>query len=214
MIQLDISAGTQVVTDMAANQGLSNDFVRLDWCGAAESGAGAAPDACSFDRGSVVTAEVQVWVPLVATPWGDVGGLWVGASHSGAGRSIPESPLRSERGSVTLWTLGLSLLLLLFGGLAVDFWRALALQRELAAIADSASVAAGSGIDEEHYRTTGEVLIDAARATGIGSSYVASQDVPSKTDLTTAPDGLSVSVLVVDRLELGLMGVFVDQRRR
>ena len=30
--------------------------------------------------------------------------------------------------------------------------------------------------------------------------------------VTTAPDGLSVSVLVVDRLDLGLIGVFVDQR--
>jgi uncharacterized membrane protein len=121
--------------------------------------------------------------------------------------------LSSERGSVTLWTLGLSLLLVLFGGVAVDFWRALALQRELAAIADSASVAAASGIDEEHYRTTGEVLIDAARATGIGSSYVASQDVALEDVIvTTSPDGLSVSVLVVDHLELGLMGVFVDQQ--
>jgi Flp pilus assembly protein TadG len=111
-----------------------------------------------------------------------------------------------------MWTLGLSVLLLLFGGLAVDFWRALALQRELAAIADSASVAAASGIDEEHYRATGEVLIDAGRAAGIGSSYVASQDV-TLDDLivTTASDGLSVSVLVVDRLDLGLVGVFVDQ---
>lgn len=121
--------------------------------------------------------------------------------------------MSSERGSVTLWTLGLSLLLVLFGGVAVDFWRALALQRELAAIADSASVAAASGIDEEHYRTTGEVLIDAARATGIGSSYVASQDVALEDVIvTTSPDGLSVSVLVVDHLELGLMGVFVDQQ--
>jgi Flp pilus assembly protein TadG len=120
--------------------------------------------------------------------------------------------LRSERGSVTLWTLGLSLLLLLFGGLAVDFWRALALQRELAAIADSASVAAASGIDEERYRATGEVLIDAGRAAGIGSSYVASQYVAlDEVIVTTAPDGSSVSVLVVDRLDLGLMGVFVDQ---
>lgn len=120
--------------------------------------------------------------------------------------------MKSERGSVTLWTLGLSLLLLLFGGLAVDFWRALALQRELAAIADSASVAAASGIDEERYRATGEVVIDADRAAGIGSSYVASQDV-ALDDLivTTARDGSSVSVLVVDRLDLGLMGVFVDQ---
>jgi hypothetical protein len=104
-------------------------------------------------------------------------------------------------------------LLVLFGGVAVDFWRALALQRELAAIADSASVAAASGIDEEHYRTTGEVLIDAARATGIGSSYVASQDVALEDVIvTTSPDGLSVSVLVVDHLDLGLMGVFVDQQ--
>lgn len=120
--------------------------------------------------------------------------------------------MSSERGSVTLWTLGLSLLLLLFGGLAVDFWRALALQRELAAIVDSASVAAASGIDEEHYRATGEVLIDAARASGLGSNYVASQDVVlDDLVVTTAADGSSVSVLVVDQLELGLMGVFVDQ---
>ncbi|MGH3668857.1 MAG: pilus assembly protein TadG-related protein [Acidimicrobiia bacterium] len=120
--------------------------------------------------------------------------------------------MRSERGSVTLWMLGLSLLLLLFGGLVLDFWRALALQRELAAIADSASVAAGSGIDEEHYRATGEVLIDVDRAAGIGSSYVALQDVTlDQVVITTAPDGLSVSVFVADGLELGLMGVFVDQ---
>jgi Flp pilus assembly protein TadG len=120
--------------------------------------------------------------------------------------------LRSDRGSVTLWMLGLSLLLLLFGGLAVDFWRALALQRELAAIADSASVAAASGIDEERYRATGEVVIDAARAASIGSSYVASQDVAlDDFVVTTESDGLAVSVLVVDRLDLGLIGVFVDQ---
>ena len=120
--------------------------------------------------------------------------------------------MKSERGSITFWMLGLSLLLLLFGGLAVDFWRALALQRELAAIADSASVAAASGIDEERYRATGEVVIDAARAAGIGSSYVVSQDV-ALDDLivTTAADGSSVSVVVIDRLDLGLMGVFVDQ---
>ncbi len=70
----------------------------------------------------------------------------------------PVSKLRmrkSERGSVTIWMLGLSVLLLLFGGLALDFWRGLALQRELAAVADSAAIAAASGIDEEYYRATG-----------------------------------------------------------
>jgi hypothetical protein len=82
VIALDSSAGTEVVMEMAANQGLSNDLVRLDWCGVVGPGPAGAPDACSFDRGSVVTAEVQVWVPLIATPWGEVGGLWIGAAHS------------------------------------------------------------------------------------------------------------------------------------
>ena len=120
--------------------------------------------------------------------------------------------MRSDRGSVTLWMLGLSLLLLLFGGLVIDFWRALALQRELAAIADSASVAAASGIDEQHYRLTGEVVIEPDRAVTLGADYVGAQDAGLKDlAISTATDGSSVTVLVVDELELGLMGVFVDQ---
>ena len=113
---------------------------------------------------------------------------------------------------MTLWMLGLSLLLLLFGGLVIDFWRALALQRELAAIADSASVAAASGIDEEHYRLTGDVVIDPDRASSLGADYVAAQTAdPLDLAISTAIDGTSVTVLVADELELGLMGVFVDQ---
>lgn len=129
-----------------------------------------------------------------------------------AHRSLPKPGMRSDRGSVTFWTLGLCILLLMFGGLAIDFWRALALQRELAAVADSLAVAAASGIDEEHYRLTGEVIIDPTRAAGLGSTYVASQDV-DLTDLKviTADDGSGVSVLIEGRLELGLVGLLVDQ---
>jgi hypothetical protein len=117
-----------------------------------------------------------------------------------------------ERGSVTLWTLGLSVLLLLFGGLMVDFWRALALQRELAAIAGSAAIAAASGIDEEHYRATGEVLIESGRARALGSTYADTQDVSlSGLSVVTSDDRTSVTVEATDQLELGLLGVFVDQ---
>jgi hypothetical protein len=73
VIYLDEAPATSVVYEMAANHGLSPDLVHLGWCG--ETG-------CSFDRGSTVTARVEVWVPLVATPWGEVGGVWVGATHS------------------------------------------------------------------------------------------------------------------------------------
>ena len=119
--------------------------------------------------------------------------------------------IRSERGSVTLWMLGLSLLLLLFGGLSLDFWRGLALQRELAAVADSAAVAAASGIDEALYRETGEVLLDAGRARVLALASIDFQDAPVlDARVTLSPDRSRVTVVVVGEVELGLLGVFVD----
>ncbi len=118
--------------------------------------------------------------------------------------------MKSERGSVTIWVLGLSMLLLVFGGLALDYWRALALQRELASVADSAAIAAASGIDEETYRTTGDVVLEPARARGLAEAAVSWQGVEVlATDVVVAPTSVSVSLTAA--VELGLLGVFVDQ---
>ena len=120
--------------------------------------------------------------------------------------------MKGDRGSVTIWMLGLSLLLLLFGGLAVDFWRALALQRELAAVADSAAVAAASGIDEGHYRLTGEVVLERDRARALADLSIGSQSLDLDTvEVQLSTDLLAVTVTVVDDIDLGLLGVFVDQ---
>ena len=120
--------------------------------------------------------------------------------------------MKGDRGSVTLWMLGLSLLLLLFGGVAIDFWRALALQRELAAIADSASVAAASGVDEIHYRSTGEVVLDPNRAETLASVTIGLQEVVLvSNEVDTAADGSSVTVRLEAEIDLGLLGFFVDQ---
>jgi len=120
--------------------------------------------------------------------------------------------MRSDRGSVTIWMLGLSVLVLLFGGIAIDLWRALDLQRELAAVADSAAVAAAAGIDEEHYRLTGEVVLDPVRAANLGRSSISSQDVElSETRVDTGADGSEVVVEIGAELGLGLLGLFVDQ---
>jgi Flp pilus assembly protein TadG len=120
--------------------------------------------------------------------------------------------MKADRGSVTIWMLGLSVLLLLFGGLSVDFWRALALQRELAAVADSAAVATASGIDEEHYRFTGEIVLERHRVRALTDSSIGSQGLDlDVVDVQLSTDLLEVTVTVGDALELGLLGVFVDQ---
>lgn len=119
--------------------------------------------------------------------------------------------MRGERGSVTLWVLGLSIMLIAFGGLAIDYWRALASQRELVAVADSAAVAGASGIDEERYRATGEVVLDWSRATALALRSIDFQDVVlTDVDVTVAPDGSAVTVSMSAAVELGLLGVLVD----
>jgi len=118
--------------------------------------------------------------------------------------------MRSDRGSVTIWVLGLSMLLLVFGGLALDYWRALAMQRELASVADSAAIAAASGIDEEVYRTSGDVVLEPSRARSLAAAAVSWQGVDVlTTDVVVEP--ASVSVTLTAAVELGLLGVFVDQ---
>lgn len=116
----------------------------------------------------------------------------------------------SDRGSITIWMLGLSMLLLVFGGLALDYWRALALQRELAAVADSAAIAAASGIDEEHYRASGEVVLDPGRSRGLAVAAVGWQDVEAVV-ISVDVQPTTVSVTITGVVELGLLGVFVDQ---
>jgi len=120
--------------------------------------------------------------------------------------------MTGDRGSMTIWMLGLSVLVLVFGGLAIDFWRALALQRELSAVADSAAIAAASGIDEVRYRESGEVMLDPGRARALGVASIAEQELdPLSYEVATDGAGLSVSVVVVDTVELGLLGLLVDQ---
>lgn len=116
----------------------------------------------------------------------------------------------SERGSITIWMLGLSLLLLLFGGLALDYWRALALQRELASVADSAAIAAASGLDEDVYRSGGEIVLDPARCRDLASESVAWQEVDVLSTVVDV-DTAEVSVTLTAAVELGLLGVFVDE---
>ncbi len=118
--------------------------------------------------------------------------------------------MKGERGSATIWMLGLSMVLLLFGGLAIDYWRALALQRELLAVADSAAVAAASGIDEAWYRGTGEVVLDPERSRNLAAGAVGWQEV-DVVDMDVQVDIALVTVTLEAEVELGLLGVFVDE---
>lgn len=65
-----------------------------------------------------------------------------------------------ERGSVTVWLLGLAVLLLFVGGLSLDLWRAFGARQLLANAADAAAIAGSTGIDTARFRDTGQIVLD------------------------------------------------------
>lgn len=79
VISLDLDSGAMSLSEHADHLGLEASDVRLGWCGAPPING--STGTCPLSRGSVVVATVEVWTPLISTPWGAVGGLWVSADH-------------------------------------------------------------------------------------------------------------------------------------
>jgi Flp pilus assembly protein TadG len=82
---------------------------------------------------------------------------------------------RRESGTITMWMLGLCLLLFLLGGISLDLWRAFSERRSLAASADAAAVAGASALDEAAYRSSGVVRLVPADAQRRAQASLAEQ---------------------------------------
>jgi hypothetical protein len=115
--------------------------------------------------------------------------------------------MSEERGSITLWMVGMMLVVLVVGGIAVDLWRALAMHRLVAAVVDSAAVAAGSGIDETLWRSAGSLALDPARVDERVALAVSAQDEADRIRIwvVTAGDGSAATVTGTAGVELTLL---------
>lgn len=117
--------------------------------------------------------------------------------------------MTGERGSVTLWVLGLGLAMLMLGGIGLDLWRGLAVRRDVAAVADSAAAAAATAIDEAVWRSSGSLVLEparaAARAREVADRHPAAAALTSTPLVVVAPDGSSVTVVAEGRVEWGLL---------
>ena len=119
--------------------------------------------------------------------------------------------MRSERGSAPVWFLGLSLCVLMVGAMSAELWRAIGERQELVAMADAAAIAAAAAIDLDHYRSTGEAVIDPAEASEramqvIGGSSGA-EDLSAAPSVTIADDGSSVTVELRREVPFGLIRI-------
>ena len=116
------------------------------------------------------------------------------------------TPLAGEAGSVTLWLLGLSLVLLSVGALSLDLWHVLSERRALAGVADAAAYAGASGLDEAAFRARGVVALDPTRARALADHAVRRQaDTRSLGAWHAQADATQVTVSVTGRVETFLL---------
>jgi Flp pilus assembly protein TadG len=116
---------------------------------------------------------------------------------------------RDDRGTVTLWVLGLCVALMFLGGLSLDLWRAVAVRRELSSMADAAAIAGASGLDEPALRA-GRLQIDHERARALAADALAGFARTDALDETRVDvDGNRVTVTLRDHVIFSLLGIFL-----
>jgi hypothetical protein len=118
--------------------------------------------------------------------------------------------MRDERGTATLWVLGLCVAVLFLGGLGLDLWRGIAVRRELSAMADATATAAANGLDERRLRS-GEVVLDPVRVEAIAAETLARDERAQRLEdarVDVVDD--RVVVTLEDDVPFSLLGIFVQ----
>lgn len=113
--------------------------------------------------------------------------------------------------SLTPWMIGVTIVIMLAGMLSIDLWRSYDAWRETANAADAAALAGASGLDEAHYRDTGELRLDAAAARELAAAHL---DGVDDATIDLAADGSQLTVTASRTIDLALLGVFGGTSQR
>jgi Flp pilus assembly protein TadG len=116
---------------------------------------------------------------------------------------------------MVVWCLLLAVLLLPLGGLSVDLWHGIEVQRQLQSAAEDAALAGSSGIDAQEYRGTGCIVLDPASAVALAQANLASQSglgPLTGADFEVSPDGEQISVTLRTDVKLTLLSLVEGDR--
>lgn len=113
-----------------------------------------------------------------------------------------------DRGSVTVWTLGLVLVVMFLGAISFDLWSGFATRRDYAGAADQAAQAGANALDESLFRATGERRLDPSRAEALAKDNLAAQDLDGLTATVIDANADQVVVELTATVDVGLLRIF------
>lgn len=127
---------------------------------------------------------------------------------------------RRECGFVTIWMLGLCILVIFFAGISLDLWHGFAERRQLAAITDSAAIAAASQIDLAAFRAKGSVrpTLDPVLARQRALAYTEKQAKDAnitltRVDVSFTPQNQQVIVVAEQEISGTLTRIFMPGKK-
>ncbi|SRR6266498_5251625 len=130
-------------------------------------------------------------------------------------RAAALGPEAEERGSITVWLLGLAVLVLFVGGLSLDLWRAFGARQLLANAADAAAIAGATGIDTARFRDTGQLILDPSMAVQRAGDSLAHQEslpLTAPPGVEVTPDPPQVVVVLTGQVRLTLLRVLLPNQ--
>ncbi len=113
-----------------------------------------------------------------------------------------------DRGSITVWTLGMVLIVMFVGAISFDLWSGFATRREFAGAADQAAQAGANALDEALFRSTGERRLDPSRAEALAQENLATQNLDGVTGVVIDADADQVVVELTANVDVGLLRIF------
>jgi hypothetical protein len=117
--------------------------------------------------------------------------------------------MRDERGTITIWVLGLTVAVLFLGGLGVDLWHAIPVRREVSVMADTAATAGANGLDKSALRG-GRLQLDPDRVRALVATQLAQYpDANQLVNESVSMSGTQVTVVLREEVRFSLLGIFM-----
>jgi hypothetical protein len=118
--------------------------------------------------------------------------------------------MQRDRGTITTWTLGMTLVVALLGWLSIGLWSVFAERRDLAASADQAAQAGATALDVDQFRASGITVLDPALAEQRALDSLTQQDLGPITNINIDATAEQIIVTLETDVELGLLMLLTD----
>lgn len=116
--------------------------------------------------------------------------------------------LAGDRGSVTVWTLVMVLVVLFLGAISFDLWSGFSTRRQYAGAADQAAQAGANALDETLFRSNGQRKLDPQRAKVLAADNLAAQNLRGVTEVAIDASTDQVTVELTATVDVGLLRIF------